>query len=146
MSKGDTFENDLIKLIFNGTPIAGIADNATSSPLASLYVSLHTADPNLTPETGTQSTSEIGYTGYARVAVARNGTGWVASGDHVNPAAPITFGQNTGVPAGTVSHFAVGTAVSGTGKLLYSGTVLPNIVVGTNVTPQLTVASQISED
>jgi hypothetical protein len=30
MSKGDTFENDLLKLIFNATAIANIADNAAS--------------------------------------------------------------------------------------------------------------------
>ncbi len=45
MSKGNTFENDLLKLIFNATAIANIADNAGSSPLTNLYVSLHTADP-----------------------------------------------------------------------------------------------------
>ena len=45
MSKGDTFENDLMKLLFQGTTIANIADNAASSPLATLYFALHTADP-----------------------------------------------------------------------------------------------------
>lgn len=43
--KGDTFENDVLKLIFNGTAIANLADNAASSPLTNLEVSLHTADP-----------------------------------------------------------------------------------------------------
>ena len=51
MSKGNTFENDWMKLIFNATAIANIADNAASSPLTNLYVSLHTADPG---ETGDQ--------------------------------------------------------------------------------------------
>lgn len=32
MSKGDTFENDLLKLIFNATAIANLADNAATSP------------------------------------------------------------------------------------------------------------------
>jgi hypothetical protein len=45
MSMGNTFENDIAKLIFNATAIANIADNAASSPLTSLYVALHTADP-----------------------------------------------------------------------------------------------------
>jgi hypothetical protein len=36
VSKGDTFENDLVKLIFNATAIANIADNASSSPLTNL--------------------------------------------------------------------------------------------------------------
>ena len=31
--KGSTFDNDLLKLIFNGVAIAGIADNAASGPL-----------------------------------------------------------------------------------------------------------------
>jgi hypothetical protein len=45
MSKSNAFENDLLKLIFNATAIANLADNAASSPLTNLYVSLHTADP-----------------------------------------------------------------------------------------------------
>ena len=53
MSKGDTFESDLLKLIFNATAIANIADNAASSPLTNLFVPLHTADPG---EAGSQTT------------------------------------------------------------------------------------------
>ena len=45
MSKGNTFENDLMLLVFNATAIANLADNAGTSPLTNLYVSLHTADP-----------------------------------------------------------------------------------------------------
>jgi hypothetical protein len=36
MSKSDTFENDILKLIFNATAIANLADNAASAPLTSL--------------------------------------------------------------------------------------------------------------
>jgi hypothetical protein len=32
-AKGNTFENDILKLIFNATAIANIADNAAASPL-----------------------------------------------------------------------------------------------------------------
>lgn len=142
MSKGDTFENDLLKLIFNGTAIANIADNAGTSPLTSLYVSLHTADPG---ETGSQTTSETAYTGYARVAVARTSGGFTVTGNSVSPAANIDFGACTAGTA-TITHFAIGTATSGTGKLLYSGTVSPNISVSSGVTPRLTTASTITED
>jgi hypothetical protein len=38
MSFGNTFENDLLALIFNATGIGNIADNAGSSPLTNLYV------------------------------------------------------------------------------------------------------------
>lgn len=142
MSKGNTFENDLLKLIFNGTAIANIADNAATAPLTDLYVSLHTADPG---EAGDQTTSEATYTGYARVAVARDGTGWTVSGNSVSPAANITFPQAT-AGTETITHFAVGTAASGTGKVLYSGTVSPNIAVSAGVTPVLDTSTSITED
>jgi hypothetical protein len=143
MSKGDTFENDLLKLIFQATAIANIADNASSGPLTSLYASLHTADPG---ETGTQATSEISYTGYARVAIARSGAGWTVTTNSVSPAAIIAFGQMTAGAGGTVTHFAIGVASSSTTKILYKGTVTPNIVVAAGVTPRLTTATAITED
>lgn len=142
MSKGNTFENDWLKLIFNAAAIANIADNASSSPLADLYVSLHTADPG---ETGDQTTSETAYTSYARVAVARTTGGWTVTNNSVSPVAAITFPQCTGGTS-TITHFAVGTAASGAGKILYKGTVTPNISVSNGVTPQLTTASTITED
>ena len=142
MSKPNTFENDIVKLIFNATAIANIADNAASSPLTNLYVSLHTADPG---ETGDQTTNETSYTSYARVAVARTSGGWTVTANSVSPAATISFPACTGGTA-TITHAGVGTASSGAGKLLYSGTVTPNISVANGVTPQLTTASTITED
>ena len=38
-------ENAILKLIFNGTAIANIADNASASPATGWWLSLHTADP-----------------------------------------------------------------------------------------------------
>lgn len=143
MSKGNTFENDLLKLIFTATAIANIADNAASSPLTSLYVSLHTADPG---EAGDQTTNEISYTSYARVAVARSGSGFTVTNNSVSPAANVDFGAMTAGAGGTVTHFAIGTASSGAGKLLYSGTVSPNIAVSNGVTPRLTTATAITEE
>lgn len=142
MSKSDTFENDLLKLIFNATPIANIADNAATSPLTNLYVALHTADPG---ETGTQSTSETSYTGYARVAVARTSGGWTVTANSVSPAANITFGAWS-AGAGTITHWSVGVASSGATKILYSGTVTPNIVLGSGVVPTLGTGSTVTED
>lgn len=142
MSKGNTFENDLLRLIFNAVAIANMADNAGSSPLANLYVSLHTADPG---EAGDQTTSEVAYTSYARVAVARTAGGWTVTGNSVSPAANIDFPAGTG-GAGTATHFGIGTASSGAGKLLYKGAISPNIVCGNAVTPRLTTATVITED
>lgn len=143
MSIGDTFENDLLKLIFNATPIANIADNAAASPLTNLYVSLHTADPG---ESGNQTTSEISYTSYVRTAVARTSGGWTVSANTVVPVANIDFVTGTG-GSGTATHSAIGTnAHPATGKILFSGTVTPNIVCGNGITPRLTTASSVSLD
>lgn len=143
MSKGNTFENDLLKLIFNATPIANIADNAASSPLANLFVALHTADPG---EAGDQTASESAYGSYARATVARTTGGWTASSaGSTSPVANIDFpAASSGTE--TVTHFSVGVVVSGASKILYSGTVTPNIAVSTGVTPRLTTASTITED
>lgn len=143
MSKGDTFENDLLKLIFNATAIANMADNAATSPLTNLFVSLHTADPG---EAGSQLTNETAYTGYARVSVARTSGGFTVTGNSVSPVANIDFGECTASPGAAITHFAIGTASSGAGKLLYSGTVTPNITMAVGVIPRLKTTSTITED
>lgn len=140
--KSDTFENDLLKLIFNATAIANMADNAAASPLTNLFVALHTADPG---EAGLQNTSEATYTGYARVQVARTAGGWTVTGNSVSPTAAISFPACT-AGTNTITHWSVGVAVSGATKILYSGAVTPNISVSNGVTPQLTTASTVTED
>lgn len=142
MSKGNTFENDLLKLIFNATAIANIADNAGTSPLTNLYVALHTADPG---EAGDQTTNEVAYTSYARVAVARTSGGWTVTNNSVSPVADIDFPQCTGSTA-TATHASVGTAVSGAGKILYKGALSANISISTGVIPRIASGSTITED
>jgi hypothetical protein len=142
MSKGNTFETDLLALIFNATPIANIADNASSSPLANLHVALHTGDPG---EGGSQTTNECAYTSYARVAVARNSGAWSVASGSVSPVASIDFPAATG-GSETVTHFSIGTAASGAGKILYKGAISPTISVSNGVQPKLTTASTITED
>lgn len=144
MSKSNALETDLLELLFTAVALPDLAENDTTTPATNLYVSLHTADPN---EAGTQATSEITYTGYARVAVARTAGGWTVSGNQVVPAANIDFPAGTG-GTGTATHFGVGTnATAGqAGYLLYSGTITPNIVSGDGVTPRLTTATAITED
>lgn len=141
MPKNAAFDNSLLLLIFNATTIANIANNASSSPLTNLYVSLHTADPTTS---GNQTSSEATYTGYARVAVARTSAGWTVTANSVSPAATISFPACTG-GTNTITNWAVGSASTGTGSILYSGTVSPNVSVANGVTPQLTTASTVTE-
>jgi len=139
--KGSTYANQLLALIFNGTTIPNLADNAASSPLTQLWVSLHSADPTAG---GTQNSNEVAYTGYARVGVARTSGGWVVTGNSVSPAALIVFPTCTGGSA-SVTYFAVGEASSGAGEILYAGPTSPTISVSTGVTPELTTATAITE-
>jgi hypothetical protein len=144
VAKANVTSNNWLKLLFNATAIANIADNAATSPITTIQVALHTADPGAT---GNQSTSEATYTGYARVAVNRNsaGSGWTASSaQSTSPQAAITFGAGT-AGSGTVTHFSVGKTSSGATDMFYSGTVTPNIVTGNGITPQLTTATAITE-
>ena len=143
MSKSNTFENDLLKLIFNGGAIANLADNASSAPLTNLYASLHTADPG---EGGSQSTNEISYTGYARVAIARTAGGFTVSGSSATLTSPVDFPEMTGGAGGTVTHFAIGTDASGAGKILYSGTTDPDHVIQVGNIPRLKTGTTITED
>ena len=142
MSKQNDFENDLLKLIFNATAIADIAENDSSSPLTNLFFSLHTADVG---EAGNQQTNEAAYTSYAREAVARTSGGFTVTANSVSPAAQVLFTEATG-GSETITHFAIGTLVSGTGKVLYYGTVSPNIVVTSGVAPILKTTSTTTED
>lgn len=148
MSKSNAFELDWLEHFFQNAAIAGIGD-ATGLPAAgtagSVFVSLHSADPG---EAGTQLTSELAYSGYARVAVARNNTAWVittASGS-VSPAAQITFPTSAGSGA-TAHFFGIGYTSAGTGVLAYSGTVTPAIAVGSaGIAPILKTDTAITED
>lgn len=143
MSKGNTFENDLLKLIFNATAIANIADNASSSPLTNLYLSLHTADPG---EAGDQTTSEATYTSYARIAVARSGAGWTVSTNTAVNAALAQFPACTG-GSNTITHVAIGTASSSTGKILYSGALNSSLSVSNGIQPQFAASAlTVTED
>lgn len=143
MSKGDTFENDILKLIFNATPIANIADNAASSPLTNLYLSLHSADPG---EAGTEATNEVTYSGYARAAVPRNSTGFTVSGNSTTLTSAVNFPASSG-GGSNASHFAVGVASAGATKILYKGALSASIPCATSgVTPQLGTGTTITED
>lgn len=140
--KSAAFENDLLKLIFNGTAISLIADNTATTPLTNLYIALHTSDPT---DAGTQTSGEIGYTGYARIAVSRTSGGWTVTSSSVSPVANIDFGLMTAGAGGTVTYWSVGTLASGAGKILYSGTVSPTISVVNGVIPRIGTASTITE-
>lgn len=143
MSKSNAFETDLLELIFNATALADLAENDSTAPATSLYVSLHTADPG---EAGDQTTSEATYTGYARVAVARTSGGWTVASGAVSNAAAVTFDPCT-AGSNTITHFGVGVAASAAGYLLYSGILDSSLAVSSGITPEFAIgALDVTED
>jgi hypothetical protein len=145
MSKSNALETAYLQLLFQNANFANVGDATGlrgSTVPGSLFMSLHTADPD---EAGSQTTSEVAYTGYARVAVARSGVGFTVTGNAVALAADVNFPAGTG-GSGTATHWGIGTAASGAGVLLYKGAISPSIVCGAGVTPALTAGTLVTED
>lgn len=133
MPKATNACNDLLALIFNATTWNLIAENDSTSPATSLYLSLHTADPGVG---GSQLTNETAYTNYARVAVLRTTGGWdIPAGGVTQNAALVQFAQ-CGVTGSTVTHVAIGTASSGAGTVLYAGALNSSLAVANLIQPQ----------
>lgn len=143
MSFSNVAENSILALLLNATAWANIADNAASAPQTNIHMALATADPG---DTGTMSTSEITYTSYARQTVARSTSGWTApSGGASNLVANLDFPAGTG-GSGTASFFQGGKTGGGAVDVWFNGTVTPNIVCGSGITPRLTTATSVSLD
>lgn len=131
MSKSNVLENDVVDFIFNATPFPAYG--------AILYVSLHTGDPG---EAGDQTTNEADFTGYARVAVARDSGGWTVSGSQASNTAEATFPECT-AGSNTITHVGIGTASSGAGTLLYSAALTASINVSALITPRFPAGTLI---
>lgn len=149
MSKSNVLEAAILNHLFCNAAISLVGD-ATGLPAAatvgSLYLSLHTADPG---EAGDQTTSEVAYTGYARVAVARDNTHWTVSGTAPTQcalAARATFPQRSDAASSTVTHFGIGTSSTGAGKLLYSGAFDSSFAVAQWASPYIEAGTKVTED
>lgn len=134
MSKGNALEAQLIALIFNGTPLPWSASN--------LSVALHTADPG---EEGSQATSEATYTGYARVLVPRDNTGWTLAGSQAVNAQEVTFGECTG-GSNTITHVSVGLGATGPAQILYKAALTAPLAVSNLITPRFPAGTLVVQE
>ena len=140
MSASNAFETAVLQHIFENADVANVGDATGlrgSTTAGSLYVSLHTSDPG---EAGDQTTNETSYTSYARVAVARSTAGWTVTNDTVANDAAVTFPACTGGTA-TLTHFGIGTASSGAGVLLLSGSLTASLAVSSGITPSFAISA-----
>lgn len=133
MPKHNTIINQLLALLYKATAMANIADNAASSPLTSWYIAFHSADPGVGND---QTSNEISYTGYARVATPRSAVGWTAGTlQQAINAAQIQFGLCTAGSA-TATHVSIGESPSGAGRILVSGALDSALAISANIRPQ----------
>ena len=140
MSMSNAAEAALLDLMFLNTDWAGVGDAGgvpNSATAGSFYIALHTADPG---EAGTQTTSEIAYTSYARVAVARSAGGWTRSVSTVSNTALVQFPQCTG-GSGTATYFSIGQDASGAGQIILSGALSASLSISNGIQPQFAAAA-----
>jgi hypothetical protein len=134
MSKSNDTEMDVLNYVFKATAFPWDANT-------NLYISLHTSDPG---EAGVQTTNETAYTNYARVVVARSGSGWTVSGSQASNAGLIQFPQCGAVPGAAITHVAIGTvALPGAGQILYSGALNSPLAIANLIQPQFAINSLI---
>jgi hypothetical protein len=140
MSLSNTAEAALLDLLFLNTDFANIGDAAglqNSATAGSFYIGLHSADPG---EAGDQTTNEVAYTSYARVAVARTSGGWTRTVSTIANTALVQFPQCTGSTA-TATYFSIGTASSGAGVLLLKGALSASLGISNGIQPQFAAAA-----
>tara|TARA_R110000868_G_scaffold37098_3_gene131215 strand:- start:41 stop:472 length:432 start_codon:yes stop_codon:yes gene_type:complete len=139
MAKSTTTCNNLLKLLFNATAWANIADNAASSPATQFYLSLHTADPGAG---GTQSTNETTYTNYVRIGVVRTSGGWTVATNTATNAALAQFAI-CGATGATLTYVAIGMLSTGAGIILYSGALNSSLAVANGIQPQFAIGALV---
>lgn len=140
MSMTNAAEANLLNILFVNVDWANIGNvNGLrgSTSAGSFFISLHTADPG---EAGNQTTNEATYTGYARVAVARSGSGWTLTTSTISNAALVQFAQCTG-GSNTLTHFGIGTDSTGAGNLLFKGALTSSLSVSNGIQPQFAASA-----
>ena len=130
MSASTSFANSLLKAILHNIAITDITLPAASA--GNLYVRLHTADPGAG---GTQATNETAYAGYAGQAIIRSAAGWTVTDNAFVNLADITFPESTAA-ATTITHFSIGTALSGAGSLLLRGKLTTPVPIAAGTEPR----------
>lgn len=143
MPSSTAFANEMLKLFLTGVAIPAIADNAASSPIDTLWVAFHTADPG---GAGSQATSELSYGEYARQSIPRLPSAWTIVGNIAKPAAAIEFPEMVTGAGGTITHISLGIAQNGASKILARGPFTPNLVISVGTTPRAKAGTEISFD
>lgn len=134
----DLFEDGLLDLIFTNVATLNVGDAAGLLPSLvanSFHISLHLSDA-LTDASTDQDDNESTYTGYGRVAVARNVSDWSVASGVVDNDNLLQFGNATAATPVTITDVGIGFANTGTGVLQMWEQVLSDLVVNIGVNPE----------
>jgi hypothetical protein len=137
MPKSTTTCNNILALLYNATPWANIADNASASPIATVYMALATASYTAASNA---SSNETAYTNYVRQSIARTTSGWTApaSGATSNAAA-IEYPQ-CGVTGATITSAAT-CKTTGAADIFHYGDLNSPIAVSNQIQPRFPIGS-----
>ena len=135
--KKDSFENALLLLIFQNTNIANIGDGTGlrgSSTAGNFYIALY---KNSAKPTDSVAGTEVTYTNYTRVAVARTAGGWTVSSNNAYNTSVVTFPTcgATGDTAGAAAICKAGT--TGVDDAIYYGDLTADLVIAQNGIPEI---------
>lgn len=150
MSKGTSFENELLLLLFNNSDMLLIGDAGGitgSGGAGSFWIRLYT--DAVTTDDDTLGT-EAAYTGYSTggQAVARTAGGWTIAADNASNTAAITFDPCTG-GSETIKFFAIfrSAAIHTEADRLYWGQLTSDLAVSNGITPEFAIgALDVNED
>ena len=135
MSASNTTENDVLKMICQGTDPAWRA-------AATGYWALFTADPG-----GSGSlAAECTYTGYARVAQTK-ASAWTDGGSTFSNAALVQWPQCTAATPNAATHFAWVSSASGATAYMQSGALSSTLNIDNGIQPQAAIGQlQLTAD
>lgn len=137
MAIGTSHASALLNLLLNNTAVAGLGDATGivgSTADGSLYLALHTASPG----TGGQSNNECAYGSYARVAITRDGTGWLVVGANATNLLEVAWPECTS-GSETATHWSLGIASSGATQQITSGALTSSLAITSGVVPTAAV-------
>lgn len=138
---GNTAESDLLSLVFKNVSWANVGNAGgllQSTVAGSFFIGLSTGTLS---GTSTQTTTEAAYTSYARVAVARSGSGWTVTGSApttAENAAAVTFPACTG-SSETETYAVIGRDSSGAGEVIFWGALSSSLAVSSGITPSFAI-------
>lgn len=114
--------------------------------VTTLYLALHTGAIGLG---GDQTTNEVSYTGYNRIALARNAAGVfsAAVNGSTSNQSLLQFGNATaGSFPITATHVSIGENASGAGTVIAAGALTSSIILNLNSNPQFPIGNLVWQE